>query len=254
MRGLALLLIAALLFLSAAACAAEGTLKLKFTLKGTPPAPKVLAAANPCGAPGPVLDRSLLLGPKGEIQNIVVYLYLPTGTKAPECDAALKALAKEVQVDNKACYFEPRVSAMHISQTLILGNPDPVGHSVKGDLFSNASFSELIPATSNLKKNFPKGEKRPLPLSCAIHPFMGAYILISDNPFFGVSDATGAVTIPHIPGGKHTFSIWHEKAGFLTQAKQGAKDIVWKQGRIDVTIDGNQDLGEFQIPVELFKK
>ena len=241
-QHLALLLV----FSVSPAAAADGTLKVKFKYDGTPPKPAALAGV-PAGICGPkaVVDESLVVGPKGELQNVVLWMYTTKDKPAPNNPAALAALAKEVSLDNKACRYQPRVALMHTSQTLVIGNPDPIGHNSKGDLFANRSFNELIPSGGKATFKFDKTERRPMPVACSIHPWMSGWLLIQDHPYFGVSDAQGVLTIPHIPEGDYTFVAWHEKPGFLQKVKQGAKEIEWKRGQLAVTIKGETDLGEF---------
>lgn len=251
-RMFAIAALAAALLLPSLASAADGSIKLKFKLDGAAPMPaklKIDKDAAFCGPKG-LVDESIKVGKDGALQNVVVYMYVAPGKKAPQSAAALAALPKEVKMDNLGCRFEPRVVAFHTSQKLVVGNPDPIGHNTKGDLFSNGSFNELIPAGGVLSKSFAKGENRPMPVSCSIHPWMNGYILIRDNPYFGVSDENGVVTIANVPEGKHTFTIWQEKVGFVTKGKQGGKDVAWKLGRMEVNVKGDTDLGEFALPIK----
>jgi hypothetical protein len=246
----------AILALPMAASAADGSLKVKFKVGGMAPPPTKLVIdkdADFCG-PKMLVDESLKVGPGGELQNIVMWMYVAPGKKAPAGAAAVAALAKEVKVDNLGCRYEPRVTLVHTSQTLIIGNPDPIGHNSKGDTFANPAFNELIPAGGSTKKTFAKTESRPMPLACNIHPWMSGWLLVRDNPFFGSSNDKGELTIKNIPEGKHTFVIWQERAGFVTKGTQGAKASEWKSGRIEVDVKGDVDLGEFTIPLDVLKK
>jgi hypothetical protein len=249
MLGRILALVCVCFLSPAITSAADGTLKIRFKYDGQAPKPQPIAgvAGVPFCGPLGLTDESLVVGPKGELQNIVMWMHTTSMNKAPENPAALKAFAKEVKVDNKNCRYEPRITMMHTSQTLVVGNPDPMGHNTKGDLFVNPSFNVLIPAGGSSPFKFPKPERRPMPLGCNIHPWMSGWLLIQDHPYYGASDANGSLTIANIPEGKYTFTIWHEKPGFVKQGKQNGKVSEWKTGRIDVTIAGDTDLGEFLI-------
>lgn len=235
--------------------AADGSFKVKFKLDGKAAAPaklKVDKDVEFCG-PKMLVDESVKVGADNSIQNVVMYMYVAPGKKAPESAAAMAALAKEVKADNLGCRYEPRITVLHTSQALVIGNPDPIGHNSKGDLFANPSFNELIPAGGSVKKTFTKTESRPMPLACNIHPWMSGWILIKDNPYFGTSNDKGELTIPNIPEGKHTFVIWQEKAGFVSKGKLKGKDTEWKSGRIDIDVKGETDLGEITIPASVLK-
>ena len=92
----------------------------------------------PCGPQGVInkdvgtccqvmhFDDSLVVGQKGEIANILVWVRT-TGLKVP---AALAAAHKApVLLDNKNCKFEPRVVCLVKGQKLLIGNSDNVGHN-----------------------------------------------------------------------------------------------------------------------------
>lgn len=255
-RRFVALLVIALAATPAVVSAADGSLKVKFKLGGAAPTPaklKIDKDGEFCG-PKMLVDESIKVGPGGELQNIVMFMYVTPGKKAPVSAAAVAALAKEVKVDNLGCRYEPRVTLVHTSQTLIIGNPDPIGHNSKGDTFANPAFNELIPAGGSTKKTFAKTESRPMPLACNIHPWMSGWLLIRDNPYFGSSNDKGELTIKNIPEGKHTFVVWQEKAGFVVKGTQGAKTSEWKNGRMEVEVKGDTDLGEFTIPLDVINK
>ena len=239
-----------------AAFGADGNVKLKFTLEGKAPTPAKLVIGKDAAFCGPkmLVDESIKIGSGGGVQNIVMYMFTSPTKKAPVGKSAVEALAKEVKLDNLGCKYEPRVVAMHTSQTLIIGNPDPIGHNTKGDTFSNPAFNELIPAGGSLKKTFTKNESRPMPLACNIHEWMGGYILIRDNPFFGVSNDKGEITIANVPAGDYTFVVWHESPGYVVKANKGGKAVEWKQGKMEVKVAGDTDLGEYTLPLESLQK
>ena len=40
---------------------------------------------------------------------------------------------------------------------------------------------------------------------------MSAYIVVTETPYFAVTDATGKYTIEGVPPGKYTVRAWHER-------------------------------------------
>ena len=55
---------------------------------------------------------------------------------------------------------------------------------------------------------------------------MRAYVNVVEHPYFAVSDASGAFSIPNLPAGEYTVEAWHEKLGVQTQAvKLGTKEV-----------------------------
>jgi hypothetical protein len=47
---------------------------------------------------------------------------------------------------------------------------------------------------------------------CNIHPEMGAVVLAMSTPYWGVSNATGEVSIPNVPPGSYKLHVWSEVA------------------------------------------
>jgi hypothetical protein len=59
-----------------------------------------------------------------------------------------------------------------------------------------------------------------------------------------VSDDQGRLTINNLPIGKHTFTFWHERSGFITAVKRDVKADKWNLGHLEVDIKpGRNDLG-----------
>jgi hypothetical protein len=50
-------------------------------------------------------------------------------------------------------------------------------------------------------------------VKCDVHPWMTSYVGVFQNPFFAVTDATGAFTIKDIPPGTYTLVAHHERFG-----------------------------------------
>lgn len=211
-----------------------------------------------------LFDESVIVGPNKGIKNIVVYLYLKPGEKSPTAHADYDKTAKaEVVLDNDKCRFEPRITLLRTTQTLVVGNKDSVGHNTKIECIDNKSENPIIPAGASIKFNFPKVENLPTTVSCSIHPWMKSYTLIRDNPYFAVTDEDGKFTIKNVPEGKFTFQFWHEQIGFVdtekkknpVQLKQSGKALKWAKGRTEFTITPKGvDLGKIEFGAAAFKK
>lgn len=237
--------------------AADGSLKIRFTLDGEAPKPTpayLHGSDEAFCASKSVVYESLVVGPKKQIQNVVMWLVTPPDQSAPHSEAAIKALPKEVQLQTRNCRYEPHITLLHTSQTLVISNPDPIGHAAKVDLFRNPSFNELIPVGDVQKREFKEAENRPAPISTCAHLWMSGFLLVRDNPYFGVSNAEGVLTIPHIPAGKHSFVIWHERTSYVTRGTLSGEMQEFQKGKLEVTVAGETDLGEMIIPLKLLDK
>lgn len=243
-----------------------GDLSGTFVLSGDAPKVEALVVdkdVEVCGK-HKIVDESVVIGPNKGIKNIVVYLYLKEGEKAPAAHADYDKTAKDqVVLDNDKCRFEPRITLLRTTQTLLVGNKDTISHNTKIECLNNKPENPIIPAGASVKFNFPKVESLPTTVSCSIHPWMKQYTLIRDNPYFAVTDENGKFTIKNVPEGKFTFQFWHEFTGYIdtekkknpVQLKQGGKALKWAKGRAEFAMTPKGiDLGKVEVGAAAFKK
>ena len=244
------------------------TLKGTFTLVDPAPArPALSITKDPAVcAPGgkQVLAEELVVDPttKG-IRDVVIYLITkyPAGDpKWEHADYLANAAGQnEIPFDQKACIFLSHVHVMRSTQTLLIKNSDDVGHntSINPSPGSKAkAFNELLPNFGSTTYN-PVGESNlPNPVSCSIHPWMSAFILTRNNPYYAVTQPNGTFQIANVPAGVELeFAVWQQKAGFLGTVKvaeDGAapKDETWKKGRFKRTLTVDKPL-DLNVTVDL---
>jgi len=198
-----------------------GTLKGQIVFGGTPPEAKVLqekgkAVKDPdvCAVDKPIFSERLVVddGTKG-VKNVLVYLPRPTAVNE---DAKKAATAKSVDFDQKHCIFEPHVLGLMTGVPVTLRSSDPKPHNVNVKL-KNSSFNSTIganpiPFTPQL------AERTPGNVICDIHPWMSAWWMVLDHPYFAVTDAKGNYEIKNAPAGTQRVVVWQEavKNGFVT--------------------------------------
>lgn len=189
------------------------------------------------------------------LADVLVYVYVARGKPKPAVHEDYEKTAEdEVHLDNLNCRYEPRVALLRTTQTLVIGNKDPIGHNTKVDTFANPAINPIIPAGSELKQKFPIAEKRPSQVGCNIHPWMNATLLIQDHPYMAVTDENGKFTIKNLPAGKWTFQFRHRK-GYVREVAINNKTEKWSKGRTEVTIKaGENDLGDIVIPADVAAK
>jgi plastocyanin len=224
-----------------------GDLEGTFLFKGTPPTPeKIVPTKDPefCGKHPLEVENIVVNKDNKGLANVVVYLF---DTAKPKIHPDYEKEAKvEVVVDNEKCRFTPHVAAIRTGQTLVVGNKDPIAHNTKADFFNNNPFNDLIPATGSIKKTFTKAETTPSKLECSIHPWMAAYLLIREDPYFAVSDKDGKFLIKNLPVGEHTFIVWSNK--FISSPTVDGKAATWARGRVKLNIKaGKNSLGKVEV-------
>jgi len=236
-----------------------GSLTGQFVYDGKAPAAKPVNVTKDvqfCGAHD-LKEESLVVNEQnGGIANVIVSLSLGRGQKAPKPHPQYEETAKaEVHLDNQNCRFNPHVALLRTTQTLVIGNKDQVGHNTKVDTISNIPINPIIPAQGEIKQTFPKEERMPALVTCSIHPWMNARLLIKESPYMAVSDQDGKFTIENLPVGKRTFQVWHETCNYVDQVNLGGKATKWSRGRAEFEIkEGNNDLGQIKIKPSVLKQ
>lgn len=197
-----------LVFGIGSAAAAGGSVTGKITFKGTPPpAPAaVKVAANPekCGTEQ---IPEVLIGPDGAVHWAVVRIV--------EAKGAWPAAAESPVLDQRGCKFAPHVVVVPAGKPLKVLNNDGILHNVHTFPQKNAALNIAQPG---FKKTMDATFAQPeiVKVGCDVHAWMSAYVVAADTPFVAVTDATGAFTIPDVPPGSYTVSIWHETLGEQT--------------------------------------
>ena len=258
---MAMMLAGSSVLCSSVAAAEWGSLKMRFVFDGEAPKREKLLLnkdVDVCSKDHP-LDEELIVNPKnGGIQNVVVWLELKRSEKLPAIHPsyANNETAK-VRLTNKSCRFEPRITLLRTSQTLMLGNDDPIAHSTVAFLTYNQPFNYgIAPSTDEgTELKLTKVETRPAQISCPIHSWMKAYVLVQNHPYMAVSDADGNLVIRDIPPGDWTFRFWHEEAGYVTAIPINGKQVEDRKGRFPLTIKGGAAtaLGDVKLTADAFE-
>jgi plastocyanin len=120
-----------------------------------------------------------------------------------------------VVLDQKGCRYTPHVIAAMVGQPVDFKNSDATMHNVHlmPDVNGNQTMDvSQPPRGGETQRVFSKPEFM-LPVRCNNHPWMQAFVNISPNPFFAVSDENGHFEIKSLPPGTYTLVAIHEVAG-----------------------------------------
>ncbi len=227
------------------------SLRGRVTLQGTPPEPKRLPVggddAEVC-APGgkPVLSEQLVVGSGGGIKGVLVFLTTSLPSEEPWTHPNAKpGKPGEFVFDQKECTFLSHVFAMQTGQTLRILNSDPVGHNTK---IENTPINRIVASGGEISYVPDEEWKSPTPVSCSIHPWMSAHMLVRDNGYFAVTNEEGEFEIPNLPAGiELEFRIWQEKSKFLDGITVDGQTV--KKGRLVVTL--GPEGKELDIPIAM---
>ena len=233
-----------------------GTIKGRFVFGGAAPAATDLKAdkdVEVCGK-HKLVSEELVVGADKGVANVVVFVRDKDVKVNP--DAAAAAKAAKALLDNKDCKFTPHVLVVHTGQQLVIKNSDTVGHNSNVATVKNSPSNSLIPAGGESPLTFTSEEAIPAQVTCNIHPWMKAWIVVRPNPYAAVSNADGTFEIKNVPaGGEVELQLWHEKAGYIGEYTVGGKAEKIAKGRRKVKVDAaGTDLGEMVLAPALFQK
>jgi plastocyanin len=161
---------------------------------------------------GKAVDESLVVSPKGSLAN--TFIYVKSGLEGKRFDVP----STPVVIDQRGCWFRPRVLGIQVGQQLQVINSDPVTHNIHPMAEINREWNHSQGAGDPpLNRKFIKPEVM-IPVKCNIHHWMHAYIGVVDNPYFAVSKDDGSYSIANLPPGTYTIGVWQE--GLNTQEQQ----------------------------------
>lgn len=158
----------------------------------------------------PALSEEVVVGPGGELANVIVYVKDVPGTYPPPATPAL--------LDQQGCQYIPHVTAVQAGQTVQIKNSDATLHNVHAMPKINAQFNEGQPVQGMVStKKFDKVETTPFRIKCDVHGWMTSYMAVLPHPYHSVSQQNGTFNIANLPPGTYTLVAWHEKYGTQEQ-------------------------------------
>jgi len=179
----------------------RGVVKLQGEIRELP-RPEIFKFKEVCkGVP----NESVVVGLEGGVRYAVLTLEGVTKGRKVEREAVN-------ELDNQGCRFVPHVQAGSVGQWLVVRNSDPILHT------AHAHFKSGQP-DFNLGLYPGKVSRKPLVspgivlIVCDVHPWMRAYIVVTEHPYHAVTDILGEYEIRDIPPGNYRLKVWHESLG-----------------------------------------
>jgi hypothetical protein len=110
-------------------------------------------------------------------------------------------------------------------------NSDRLLHNLHARPKLNSPFNRTQPKGRTIAVNFPQPEI--FRVDCDLHSWMRSWVVVTEHPFYALSDADGRFTFDALPAGRYTLRLWHETLGTATR---------------EVTVPAT---GTTQVPVEM---
>lgn len=190
---------------SATGVAAAGTIKGTVRLAGASAPARQLKVTVDHAVCGTVKDaEDVVVAPGMGIRNVVVSLTTPP-------PGAKFAPAPPPQMDQKQCAFVPRVVVVPAGGTVEFLNNDRLLHNLHSASTNNAVFNRTQPKGRTIPIEFRKPEI--IRIDCDLHPWMRAWVVVADHPFYAVTDERGEFVLANVPPGQYTLHVWQESLG-----------------------------------------
>ncbi len=204
----------------------EGTGTITGVVKfaGTPPPPvkfPVSTDITRCGTER--WSKALIIGLNRGVQYAVVSLAGISST--PERPA------KNAALDQVDCEFTPRVLITPVGSSLTILNTDDFLHTFHTRSTRNPPINKAQPRLRKvLKEEFDQPEI--IEVICDLHPWMKAWIVVAEHPYYAVTDDSGSFALADVPAGSYQLKVWHETLG------EGTKDVIVNSGaETNVTLE-----------------
>ena len=152
------------------------------------------------------LAEALVLGDGQTMANVYVHIKsgLPAGKTWP-------VPSEPVTLDQHGCQYIPHVVGVMVGQPFKVLNSDGLLHNVHALPKVNSEFNRAMPAAvTEAEYKFDK-EEIGFKVKCDVHPWMGAYVSVTNHPFFDVTGMDGKFKIDGLPAGTYEIEVWHER-------------------------------------------
>jgi len=237
------------------------TLSGKFTVSGTvlPRAALKIDKNEDVCAPGgkTVFERDVVVGPNGELANVLIFLTTKTPDDPKWIDESYTATKNAtVEFDQKQCIFLTRVFAMRSTQTMKILNSDSTSHNTNLAPKGGAKpFNGNVPPNGSVLYSPGGEEPGAFPVACNVHPWMKAWMITRNNPYFAVSKADGTFEIAKLPASVDLeFRVWQESAQFLESVSLDGNNIKWPKGRYKLKLEDTKDVKiDVVVSADVFK-
>jgi hypothetical protein len=193
--------------------AAKSTASVKFTVKwtGEKPAPVAIMVSGDeycksAHADKPMMNEQFVVNDDGTLPNTFIW-----AKEGPHKGMTGFPAGEKTVLDQHGCTYVPHVFGVRTGESFTVKNSDGTKHNVHMHPSTNSDSGMNQAQDKGGSNDFKFAKQEPaVPIQCDVHSWMKAYVFSVDHPFFGTTDATGAVTIGKLPAGEYTFRVWHE--------------------------------------------
>lgn len=142
-----------------------------------------------------------------------VFVYLRDGLEGKR----FAPPTEPVTIEQKGCWFAPRILGIQVGQPFEVVNADPLTHNIHPLAQINRDWNQSqSPEDPPLKRRFSQPEVM-IRVKCNIHPWMRAWVGVVPHPYFAVTGREGTFDLTQVPPGTYVLEAWHEVLGRIEQ-------------------------------------
>ena len=135
-------------------------------------------------------------------RDVVIYIdRIPGKTFAPPTEP--------VRLDQRSFMFTPHVLPILAGTNVAFPNSDEIRHNVYSPFPPDKFTLGTYPSGRIMYHTFSKPGV--ITLLCNVHAEMSAFVIITETPYFAVTDSQGNYSIPNVPAGTYTLRTWYEQ-------------------------------------------
>ena len=147
---------------------------------------------------------SFQIGTAGELANVYVTVVSPV-------PGPVSTSGDPVYLDQIGLLYQPRVLGILKGQPLIVRNLDKGMHNIHFSPANNPAGNQGSPKKGDEATFLFPNAERGIKIKCDVHPWMIAWLHVSEHPYFSVTRSDGRFSIPGLPPGDYELLAWHER-------------------------------------------
>jgi len=220
----------------------EASIRGRFLLRGDVSDPAALAIDKDreCCGRVPLMSEELVVGPDDGLANVVIFV------RSKDIPSPKQGNLEPFRISTDGCRYAPHVSLVQTDQTIVIeaNACAPINPNL-----SDTPMGMLIPAKSEgASICLSRAPSLPSRLTCNIHPWMKAWVVIRPNPYACLSAQSGDFEIRSVPPGVWELQFWHEAFGCLEEMTVGGEHKRLPKGRMTVEVrPSGIDLGAIEL-------
>jgi hypothetical protein len=132
--------------------------------------------------------------------------------------------------------FLPRIVVVQHGRPISFDNSDACNHSVMASSTRAANQLNIFVGQGKPYTHLFEAQKHPIPIGCALHAWMRAWVYVVPHPWFAQSDDKGTFKIVNIPPGRYTLLLRHPDGALLER-----RPITVEAGKtVEVEVEWNK--------------